>query len=121
MRCEVAPRPGGRGATRVGSAPCRSLCVLLWAQPGMEDALSSYEDKVLSLVDEHEGRVLQRAVSDGSAGRPHEIQMITFASQEALDRYLGDERRLEFAGNTAVQSHVPTYSDQPALNRVSRK
>ena len=35
-------------------------CVLLWARPGMEAALSAYEDKVLRLVAEHGGRVLER-------------------------------------------------------------
>ena len=30
-------------------------CVLLWARPGMEAALSAYEDKVLRLVAEHDG------------------------------------------------------------------
>ena len=35
-------------------------CVLLWARPGLEAALSSYEDKVLRLVTEHGGRVLER-------------------------------------------------------------
>jgi hypothetical protein len=29
--------------------------VLLWARPGMEAALSAYEDKVLRLVAEHGG------------------------------------------------------------------
>jgi hypothetical protein len=33
-------------------------CVLLWARPGMEAALSAYEDKVLRLIAEHGGRVL---------------------------------------------------------------
>ena len=37
-----------------------TLCVLLWAQPGTSDGLVAYEDKVLSFVPEHGGRVLQR-------------------------------------------------------------
>lgn len=74
-----------------------SLCVLLWPKPGMEEALNAYEDKVLGLVEEHGGRLLQRATTDGSQGRPLEIQMLTFESQDALDGYMGDERRLTLA------------------------
>jgi hypothetical protein len=71
-----------------------SLCVLLWAHPGREDALIAYEDKVLALVAEHRGRVLQRARTDGSGDQPLEIQMFSFESQEAMDGYMGDARRL---------------------------
>lgn len=74
-----------------------SLCVLLWAHPGREDALAAYEDKVLALVAEHGGRVLQRARTDGSGDQPSEIQMFVFESQEALEGYMGDERRLALA------------------------
>jgi len=73
------------------------LCVLLWARPGQEDALVAYEDKVLALVAEHGGRVLQRARTDGTGDRPFEVQMFSFESQAAMDGYLGDERRLALA------------------------
>ncbi|MFC9515500.1 hypothetical protein ACFTSD_07220 [Nocardiaceae bacterium NPDC056970] len=74
-----------------------SLCCLLWARPGQNDALIAYEDKVLALIPEHRGRVLQRVRTDGSRDQPLEIQMFEFESQEALDGYLGDERRLALA------------------------
>ncbi|GAA4473660.1 hypothetical protein GCM10023094_07750 [Rhodococcus olei] len=74
-----------------------SLCVLLWARPGEEDGLVAYEDRVLALVTEHDGRVLQRARTDGSDEQPLEIQLITFPSQAALDGYLTDERRVALA------------------------
>jgi antibiotic biosynthesis monooxygenase (ABM) superfamily enzyme len=69
------------------------LCCLLWAHPGQEAALTAYEDQVLKLVPEHSGTVLQRAVSDGAEGRPHEIQLYRFASQAHLNAYLADPRR----------------------------
>ena len=34
----------------------RTLCVLLWAQPGAQAALTAYEDRVLRLVPDHGGR-----------------------------------------------------------------
>ena len=69
------------------------LCCLLWAHPGQEAGLTAYEDRVLALVPEHGGSVLQRAVSDGADGRPHEIQLYRFADQAGLDGYLTDPRR----------------------------
>jgi uncharacterized protein (DUF1330 family) len=73
------------------------LCCLLWAHPGQEAALTAYEDRVLQLVPEHGGVVLQRAVSDGAEGRPHEVQLYRFASQVHLDSYLADPRRTALA------------------------
>ena len=70
------------------------LCCFLWAHPGQEAALTSYEDRVLAFVPEHGGLVLQRAISDGSAGRPIEVQLYRFTNQQDLDSYLGDPRRL---------------------------
>ena len=74
-----------------------TLCVLLWTRPGADDALTAYEDRVLSLVPEHGGRVLQRAKSSGADGQPLEIQLLEFPSAEALGRYMADERRTVLA------------------------
>jgi uncharacterized protein (DUF1330 family) len=74
-----------------------TLCVLLWAQPGADDALIAYEDRVLTLVPEHGGRVLQRARSSGADGQPLEVQLIEFPSAAALDAYMTDGRRTSLA------------------------
>ncbi|WP_028660057.1 hypothetical protein [Nocardioides insulae] len=74
------------------------LSCLLWAVPGEESGLSSYEDSVLALVGEHSGTVLQRARSDGAGGCPHELQLFRFEDQSALEGYLQDPRRLALAG-----------------------
>ncbi|MFD1813263.1 hypothetical protein [Rhodococcus gannanensis] len=74
-----------------------SLCCLLWARPGQHEGLIAYEDRVLELVSEHGGRVLQRGRTDGSGDQPLEIQVFTFESQSALDGYMNDERRLALA------------------------
>lgn len=60
----------------------------------MDDALVAYEDRVLALVGEHGGTVLQRARTDGTGEHPLEIQLFEFESQDGLDGYLNDERRL---------------------------
>lgn len=74
------------------------LCCLLWARPGAAEALAAYEDKVLALLAEHGGRVLQRARADGVEGRPDEIQLIEFASRAGFDGFMADERRIALAG-----------------------
>lgn len=73
--------------------------VLLWAHPGMDEALIAYEDSVLGWVSEHHGRVLQRARSDGADGRPLEIQLFEWASQSAMDGFMADPRRTALAGD----------------------
>ena len=76
-------------------------CVLLWARPGMEAALSSYEDKVLRLIAEHGGRILERGtVMPGSqhpGEPPTEVQLLEMASEASLDAYVNDPRRLAMA------------------------
>jgi uncharacterized protein (DUF1330 family) len=76
-------------------------CVLLWARPGMEAALSAYEDKVLRLIAEHGGRVLQRgSVLPGSQHEgepPAEVQFLEMPAEASLDAYLNDPRRLAMA------------------------
>jgi hypothetical protein len=67
--------------------------VFLWACPGREQALIAYEDAVLALVGEHEGKVVHRALTDGADGRPLEIQLFEFASQAGVDGYMADPRR----------------------------
>jgi uncharacterized protein (DUF1330 family) len=77
----------------------RTLCVLLWAQPGAQAALTAYEDRVLRLVPDHGGRVLQRGRGRGAEGQPAEIQFIDFPSQAALDAYMADPRRTALAAD----------------------
>ena len=71
----------------------QAFYVFLWPHPGMEQALIAYEDAVLALVNEHDGKVVHRARTDGADGRPLEIQLFEWASQEAMDSYMSDPRR----------------------------
>jgi hypothetical protein len=70
-----------------------TLCVLLWARPGAEDGLIAYEDQVLAMAADHQGRVLQRVRGGGADGQPLEIQLLEFASAQALDEFMADPRR----------------------------
>lgn len=69
------------------------LCCLLWANDGEAGGLTEYEDRVLALVAEHGGQVVQRAQSDGDDGNPHEVQLYRFETPAGLDGYLADPRR----------------------------
>lgn len=73
-----------------------TLCILLWAHDGKFEDLVSYEDTVLSLITEHGGHVLQRLRRLNDEG-PDEVQVIEFPSEEALNGYMNDDRRLELA------------------------
>jgi uncharacterized protein (DUF1330 family) len=73
------------------------MYVLLWAKPDADDALIAYEDRVLDLVPEHGGTVLNRARSSGADGQPLEIQLLEFPSAAALSDYMTDSRRLALA------------------------
>lgn len=73
------------------------LCCFLWASPGQETALTGYETRVLALIPEHGGEVVQRVRGDGSDGHPHEVQLLRFPSRNAIDSYLNDPRRRALA------------------------
>ncbi|CAM3600879.1 hypothetical protein OCAE111667_17440 [Occultella aeris] len=74
-----------------------TLCCLLWATPGNEADLSVYEDTVIALLVDHGAQIVQRAVSGGADGSPHEVQVYRFGGQADLDRYLTDPRRTALA------------------------
>lgn len=77
----------------------QTFYVFLWPHPGMEQALIAYEDAVLTLVNEHDGKIVHRARTGGADGRPLEIQLFEWASQEALDSYMSDPRRIALAAD----------------------
>ena len=72
-----------------------TLCVLLWAVEGRSRGLVDYEDKVLALIAEHHGRVLQRVRGREHPEEPFEVQILEFPSEVALQEYMQDERRQE--------------------------
>jgi uncharacterized protein (DUF1330 family) len=93
-------------------------CVLLWARPGMEAALSAYEDKVLRLVAEHGGRVLERGTvlpgSQHDGEPPAEVQFLEMPSEASLDAYVNDPRRLAMAAERdAAIARTDLFRIQP--------
>jgi uncharacterized protein (DUF1330 family) len=99
-------------------------CVLLWARPGMEAALSGYEDKVLRLVTEHGGRVLERGTvlpdSQHRDDPPTEVQLLEMPSAASLEAYVNDPRRLAMAGERdAAIARTDLYRIQPVSGPIS--
>ena len=73
------------------------LCCLLWARDGLAVDLSRYEDRVLAILGDHGGRVLQRAIGTRADGQPDEVQFIEFDSERSLDAFMNDPRRQDLA------------------------
>lgn len=72
--------------------------MLLWAHPSLADEVAAYEDKVLPLLEVHEGTLVQRLRSASTdADQPVEIQTISFASDAGYAAYMADPRRTELA------------------------
>lgn len=70
-----------------------TLCVQLWAVPGNEGLLATYEDEVLSLLTDHGGLLLQRVRNTERGDGPYEVQIIELPDEAALDAYMADPRR----------------------------
>jgi uncharacterized protein (DUF1330 family) len=87
---------------------------MLWAQPGRETELVAYEDSVLALLSEYGATLLSRVRSDGADGRPLEVQLLEFPSDEQLEGYLGDPRR------TALTAERDAAIARTELMRVQR-
>ena len=46
------------------------------------------------MVPSHGGEVIDRALSDGADGQPHEVQLYRFPNQATLDAYIANPERL---------------------------
>jgi uncharacterized protein (DUF1330 family) len=79
--------PPGRYGPRVAI----TICVLLCAIAEREESLAHYEDQVLALLGEHEGRVVARLRA--IEGPFTEVQVLEFACEESLARFQDDPRR----------------------------
>ena len=73
------------------------LCAILWATPGREADLISYEDTVLALLPAHGGRVVSRVRRIDDEDGPLEVQVIDLPDEAALEAYLADPGRVALA------------------------
>lgn len=77
------------------------ITIFFYLKKGQEEKFLEYENRVLPLLEAHEGRLIFRirpgkeAFSNWAIEVPFEIHMLAFKSREALSEYLGDESRIK--------------------------
>ena len=69
---------------------------MLWATSGREGQLAEYEDQVLRLLASHGAQLLIRV--NALEGEPTEVQVLEFPSEDALEAFQTDPKRLALAG-----------------------
>lgn len=75
----------------------------MFVHEGKEEVFHRFEDVAIPLMAEYDGRLLYRLRPDAQAyvtsdgERPYEIHFLSFPSDERLNAFMRDPRRLEFA------------------------
>ena len=73
---------------------------IIFIKDGQEDAFHSFEDKVLPLLQQHNGELIYRvrppvsAVIATAFGYPYEIHVVSFTDRENFENYRDDPERL---------------------------
>ena len=70
---------------------------MYWANPDTGEDLSTYLDGIVEMMVEHGGIVTHRGVTDASDDQPLEIHMCQFESEDELDNFMGDARRVSLS------------------------
>ena len=75
---------------------------LIYIKPGCEETFHAFEDKVLPLLQNHNGELVyrirpaQHAFVASTRELPYEIHLVTFGSKVDFEGYKTDPQRLEF-------------------------
>lgn len=84
---------------------------LIFVREGKEAIFHQFEDFVMPLIEQHNGRIIYRLRPDSDnfiAGdeRPYEIHFISFESEQDFEHYMKDDRRLQYVHlkNESVRS-----------------
>lgn len=87
-----------------------TLCVQLWPIHGQEAGLIEFEDRVLALIPNHGGRVLQRVRSLEHGDAAFETQIVSFPDERSMQAYLEDPARLELSAlrDRSIQRTIVT-------------
>ena len=87
---------------------------LIYIKPGCEQEFHAFEDKVLPLLQNHNGELVYRvrppesAFIAGTRELPYEIHLVTFGNKADFEGYKTDPKRLEFMDmkNSSVEKIV---------------
>jgi hypothetical protein len=84
---------------------------LIFVREGKEAIFHQFEDFVMPLIAQHNGRIVYRLRPDADnfiAGseQPYEIHFISFDTEEDFEHYMKDDRRLKYVHlkNESVRS-----------------
>ncbi len=72
---------------------------LIFVVPGKEEVFHQFEDVAIPLMKEYNGKLLYRmrpneaSFIDPEGEMPYEVHIVSFDSEEDLQRFLADERR----------------------------
>lgn len=75
---------------------------LIYVKPGKESVFLEFEDQAIPLMQEYTGQLIQRVrpraedFIDGEASKPYEIHIVSFDSEDKLQAFFLDDRRLLF-------------------------
>lgn len=74
---------------------------LIFVNEGKETVFHQFEDFVLPLIEQHNGRIIYRLRPGADSfisgdQRPYEIHFISFDSEQDFERYMKDDRRLKY-------------------------
>lgn len=73
---------------------------IIFVKDGEESTFHSFEDKVLPLLQQHNGELIYRVRPPASAviatafGHPYEIHIVSFKDREGFENYRDDPERL---------------------------
>lgn len=80
-----------------------TIAVFIYVHPGKENEFFEYESKVLPLLENHNGMLLQRfrpekesLLAEEQNDPPFEVHVISFASKAGLESYKNDPERKKY-------------------------
>jgi hypothetical protein len=87
---------------------------LIFIKPGKEAIFHAFEEKVLPLLDDHNGELVYRirpakeSFVTSTQELPYEVHLVTFKSPADFDGYKNDPRRTDFLDmkNSSVEKMV---------------
>lgn len=75
---------------------------LIYVKAGQEAVFQDFERKVIPLMKEHGGSIIQRirptkdSFVEGEEKKPYEVHFMSFESEAHLTQYINDPRRQQF-------------------------
>jgi len=87
---------------------------LIFVKKGSEADFNAFEEKVLPLLEDHNGRLIYRirpdenSVIESNSELPYEIHLVSFISKAEFEHYKNDPKRLAFMAlkNNSIEKAI---------------